>query len=446
MTSDSAAPPAPAAPPADGAGVERPWTRLHPLSPLVQFGRMLAVVAVVFLPTLANPLRQESGGLPWLEAAGGIGLVVAGFVSWLVTRWRVSRGELQIETGLIRRQSIRVPLRRVQAIDVVRPLLGRILGLAELRIVLAGTGSSSTRLAYLGEERAHEVRAELLALGAGLAGDTPVPPERPIVSVDFWTLLASVVCSATAAVVTTVAIAVGVTGIVAGSPLMALGIAWPILLTAGAAMARQLNAEYGFTAAEAPDGLRLRSGLLATRAETVPLGRVQSVRWISPVLWRPFGWHRLEINVARQPGEGEFEGGHLTSALLPVGTEHEAADLLARVLPGTYVTPPAGSQPPRRARWRAPLSYRNLRAWHDETYVWARTGRLRPKVTIVPLEKVQSLRWVQGPIQRRLGLATLHLDTAGSSWHAVAYARDQDDAEALLERLTELSRRARQPV
>jgi putative membrane protein len=432
----------------DPAPGERPWTRLHPLSPLLHFGRAIAVVAAVFLPRMANPLLHEGHDVPWPEMVGGAGLVLTGFVSWLVTRWRVSHGELQIETGLIRRQSIRVPLRRVQAIDIVRPLLGRILGLAELRIALAGTGSSSSRLAYLTEERAHEVRAELLALGAGLAGDTPVPSERRIVSVDFWTLLASVVCSATAAVVTAVVIAVAVAAVLTGSPLLVLGIGWPILLTAGAAMARQLNAEYGFTVAEAPDGLRLRSGLLSTRAETVPIGRVQAVRWISPVLWRAFGWHRLEIDVARQrlSAGGEHEGGHLSSALLPVGSEHDAATLLARVLPGTHVTPPPGSQPPRRAMWRAPLSYRNLRAWHDDTYVWTRTGRLRPTVTIVPLAKVQSLRWVQGPVQRRLRLATVHVDTAGRGWHAVAYARDQDEADLLLWRLTELSRSARRPA
>lgn len=424
---------------------ERAWTRLHPLSPVVQFGRALAVLAAVFAPRLAGPLLHQGRGLPWPELIGGTGLVVAGFVSWLVTRWRVSRGELQIETGLIRRQSIRVPLRRVQAIDVVRPLLGRILGLAELRIALAGSGSSTSRLSYLSEQRAHEVRAELLALGAGLAGDTAAPPERAIVSVEAATLLASVLCSATAALAAAVAVGVGVAALLAASPLLVLAISWPLLLTAGTAALRQLNAEYGFTVAEAPDGLRLRSGLLSTRAETVPLRRVQAVRWISPVLWRGFGWHRLEIDVARQRlrAGGEHEESRLSSALLPVGTEPDAARLLARVLPGAQVTPPPGSAPPRRAVWRAPLSYRHLRTWYDDTYLWTRTGRLRPTVTIVPLEKVQSLRWVQGPVQRRLRLATLHADTAGHGGHAVAYARDQDEAQVLLRRLTDLCRAAR---
>ena len=61
---------------------------------------------------------------------------------------------------------------------------------------------------------------------------------------------------------------------------------------------RRVSAEYGFTVAQAPDGIRIRRGLLGTVAETVPRRRVQAVRMIEPVLWRPLGWCRLEIDVA----------------------------------------------------------------------------------------------------------------------------------------------------
>ena len=60
-----------------------------------------------------------SRGRAWCCSASGI---VAGIVSWLVTRWRVHGNDLRIETGLIRRQSIRVPLSRIQAVDVISPV------------------------------------------------------------------------------------------------------------------------------------------------------------------------------------------------------------------------------------------------------------------------------------------------------------------------------------
>jgi putative membrane protein len=60
---------------------------------------------------------------------------------------------------------------------------------------------------------------------------------------------------------------------------------------------------------------------------------------------------------------------------------------------------------------------------------------------VVPLAKVQSLRLTSGPWQQRLGLATLHADTAGRRLPgAKAHHRDLDEAKALL---VELSGRAR---
>jgi putative membrane protein len=61
----------------------------------------------------------------------------------------------------------------------------------------------------------------------------------------------------------------------------------------------------------------------------------------------------------------------------------------------------------------------------------------------VPLVKVQSLRRVQGPIQRRLDLASVHLDTAGRSSHATLRDRDAAEADQALSELIELCRTAR---
>ena len=87
---------------------------------------------------------------------------VYGWVHWLVTRWRIEGDTLRIETGLVRKDSRRLPLGRIQAVDIVRPLLARLLGLSELRIRLAGSGSTDGRLAFLSETQANELRLVLL--------------------------------------------------------------------------------------------------------------------------------------------------------------------------------------------------------------------------------------------------------------------------------------------
>jgi putative membrane protein len=50
---------------------------------------------------------------------------------------------------------------------------------------------------------------------------------------------------------------------------------------------------------------------------------------------------------------------------------------------------------------------------------------------------------VQGPLQRRLRLASVHIDTAGRSVHAVLRDRDQGEADRVLDELSDVARIAR---
>ena len=56
---------------------------------------------------------------------------------------------MRVNTGFLFRQHRQARLDRVQAIDIVQPLLARIFGLAELKFEVADAGESAVRLAYL---------------------------------------------------------------------------------------------------------------------------------------------------------------------------------------------------------------------------------------------------------------------------------------------------------
>ena len=71
------------------------------------------------------------------------------------------------------------------------------------------------------------------------------------------------------------------------------------------------------------------------------------------------------------------------------------------------------------------------------------TGRINRATTWVPLEKTQSIRRVQGPLQRPLGLATVHVDVAGKRARAEFRDREVEEADVLVAELTALSRSAR---
>ena len=499
------------------------WHRLHPLSPLVRAGRQLVAIVVALLVLFVANQHQESGDLQVEAVLVGV-VLVGGVISWLVTRWQVAGGVLRIDTGLIRRQSRRFPLSQVQAIDVVQTGLARVLGLAELRLRMAGTGSSGGRLACLPLADAERLRQRLLAMAASAAGPAGtgsvgagsagagratgggaagpgsagtgraaggsaagagsagtgraaggsaagavaagataagaegavaglsaagaaagVPAggavvERPLFRVRSARLAVAITLSRSGAYAAVVIVGLVLDAVLSGHPGTAASFL-PIVIGVIVAVWRQFNGEFATTVAAAPDGLRLRSGLVQTTAETIRPGRVQAVRLVEPLIWRAFGWCRLEVDVAgsRQREENRSEGQRLR-ALIPVGSRAEANQMLGELL----AEPPAATRrAPRQARWKAPLTYHFL-AWDgDERYVAAARGRVRRETTWVPLEKVQSIRWLQGPAQRRLGLASIRLDVAGK--RATARIQDRPLAEAsdMLARLPELARNAR---
>jgi putative membrane protein len=418
--------------PADGE-----WRRLHPLTPLLRGGRTLLVLLGVLG---SQGLRDRPPVLLTVAvlAVATVLAALAGWVSWRTTRFRLSGGELQVDSGVLVKRARRVPLARVQSIDVVRPLIARLLGLAELRLEVVGGGETEAPLSYLSEPDAQRLRAQLLSTGGATGAP---PPEQLLVRVPTGVLVTSVLLSGP--VVLTVALVPVLLVVLAIEPqaaLPALAALVPAFLGVGSVAVRRVLNGYGSTVSESPEGLRLRHGLLDTRSQTVPAGRVQGVRVREPLLWRAPDWAGVDVDVAGYAARGEEQAG--TSALLPVAPRQLATAVVARVLGGDL--PVADRPVPRRARWRAPLSHRRLRVGVDARHLVVTSGVLTTTTDIVPLAKVQSLRLTQGPWQRRLGLADVRADTAGRRLPgAVARHRDADEARALLVELTGLARAAR---
>lgn len=420
------------------------WQRLHPLSPLARVGRLVPALVLLFLVSTVHSKAENGRAETDYLVVITLASAVYGYVHWMVTRWRFEGDTLRIETGLIRKDSRRLPLARIQAVDIVRPLLARILGVSELRIRVAGSGSTDGKLAYLAESQAAELRLMLLA-GHHHDPDVAVSANTglPMAMVTTGRLLGSVLLSLISIIligtVATLAVldqfeprtAAAVAGFLAVYLLSFAGVIW-----------RRLSGQYAFIAVEGPEGVRIRRGLLQTISETVPYGRIQAVRQVEPLLWRPFGWCRLEVDIAgatarNQRGEGTAV---VRKALLPVGSQQDSWHLLARLL---GAPDPERTPPPSRAKLKAPLSFHFLSAGHDGAHAVCVTGRINRATTWVPLEKTQSIRRVQGPLQRPLGLATVHVDVAGKRARAQFRDREVAEADRLVEELSELSRVAR---
>lgn len=428
--------PAPRAP--GGVAAER---RLHPVTPFRRAWAPVAVLAGWAAHDLDGAQRQLSRLTTTTLLAGLAVLLPAaalyGFLTWWYTRFAVTDAELRIRTGLLFRRTAHIRLERVQAIDVTQPLLARVAGVAKLRIDVIGTDKKD-ELAFLGAGEARALRAELLARAAGFAPETAhevgEAPSTRLLRVPPGVLAVSLLL--TGATWGTLAAAVAVPAVLwvlTHNLWTVLATALPLAGAAGARSVGRFVADYDWTVAQSPDGLRLDHGLLDRAHETVPPGRVQTVRIVEPLLWRGRGWVRVELDVA----------GSSNSVLLPVAPREAAVSVIARVLPGVAVPPGAAlSRPPRRAGWCRPLWWRGHGLAVTDAVFAARHGLLRRSLALVPHAKVQSVRLTQGPWQRARRLADVRVDT-GANKTVTARLRDAGEAAELLRAQAERSRTGR---
>ncbi|WP_369272632.1 PH domain-containing protein [Streptomyces sp. R11] len=427
----------------DAVREKQPMTerRLHPVTPLRRAWAPIAVLIgwAVHDPDQAQRQLTKLTTTTLLLALAVLVPAAAlyGFLTWWFTHFAVTDTDLRIRTGLLFRRTAHIRLERIQAIDITQPLLARVAGVAKLKLDVIGTDKKD-ELAFLDAEEARTLRAELLARAAGFAPETAhevgEAPSRQLLRVPPTVLAISLVL--TGATWGTLAAAVVVPTIlwlVTESVWTVLATAVPLIGAAGASSVGRFVAEYDWTVGESPDGLRIDHGLLDRAHETVPPGRVQTVRIVEPLLWRRRGWVRVELDVA----------GSSNSLLLPVAPREVAESVVARVLPGTTVPSPAAlSRPPRRAAPCMPLWWRGYGLSVTEAAFAARTGLFRRSLALVPHAKVQSVRLTQGPWKRLWGVADVHVDT-GANKTVTARLRGAKEAAELLRSQAERSRTGR---
>jgi putative membrane protein len=473
-TPTDAAPTAPArtgaaptgtAPVVAGAPVVKQTERPHPLTPFIRGWIVFVAIVLGFGRQLVEG-ASDGGGLrslgPLWIAVGVLGLALlaggAGYVSWRFTRFVIDDEELRIETGVLFKTSRKIAFERIQSVDIIQPLAARIFGLGELRIE-AGAGDSGIRLRYLSRVKAARLRDYLLARAHGTAArlaDADESPARDVlfdsgvadkalVTVSPGALVASFLLSTEFLVPTAVVVGFGVVGAVSGIGLVALGGVIPMLFGVFSLVSRRVIAMFHFTLAESSRGLRVTRGLTNLSSQSVPVDRIQGVRLCQPVLWKPFGWWRVDVDIVGYSSSGrEDNGGGATSVLLPVASVAQARLALSRVLPGFRAEEIAMTGAPRRARVFRWFDWWTLRWGWDERAIVTEHGWLVHERHVVPHAKTQSVRIEQGPLQRRLRLADVHIDTPKGPVHAVAHQMDAGAARALALSQLDRARAARE--
>ncbi len=421
--------------------------RLHPLSPLLRGGIFVAAVGVGVVQQL---VVNHEVTVPLLTVAVALGLGLAyGACSWWFTRYRIDRDELRIDSGILVRRSRRIRIERLQAVDVAQPLLARIFSLAELKLEVAGGSKAEAPLAFLRLDEAGRLRELLLSLSAAKSqpaggADREQPGDVPIVTVGPGQLLAAMLLT-TRWIIVLLATALLAVAVIGTGAWWALTLVLPAALTFATGFTKQFAQEYGFSVTATEHVLRIRRGLFDLSSQTVPAERVQAVSIRQPILWRRLDWVRLQVDVAGYGG-GRSTRGTLTSTLLPVGGREVADEVIAQVLPGVDVPGIRLGPVPRRARWARPVGWWTLQAGTGERAMMTSAGWLTRVWSVVPHGKTQSVRIRQGPWQRRLRLATVHIDSPPGPVQATALHRDVGEARRIMSGQLERARSARASV
>ena len=440
------APAADEAPALRGVPVVKQTERPHPLTPFIRGWIVFVAIVLGFgRPLIENGSNGEglAGlGLTWI-VAGVLGLALlaggAGYVSWRFTRFVIDDEELRVEQGVLFKTSRKVAFERIQSVDVIQPFAARLFGLGELRIE-AGAGDSGIRLRYLSRAKAARLRDYLLARAHGTAArladaDGPAPDvlfdagvaDKTLVTVSPAALVGSFVLSTEFLVPLLVLVAIAVVAAATGIGLVALGGLLPMLFGVFSLISRRVIAMFHFTLAESSRGLRVTRGLTNLTSQSVPVDRIQGVKLCQPVLWRWAGWWRVDVDIVGYGTRSrEDNAGAATSVLLPVASRAQVRVALSRVLPGFAVEDIELHPVPRRARAFRWFDWWTLRYGWDDRAIVTQHGWLVNERHVVPHAKTQSVRIEQGPLQRALRLADVHVDTRAARctrWPATSTRR-----------------------
>ncbi|MCL3818792.1 PH domain-containing protein [Aeromicrobium wangtongii] len=417
--------------------------RTHPLTAVVQGALFATAAAVGLVSTILNGDGWGNLGpaLSLLVAVvGGLALgMLAGYVSWRFTRYVIDGTELRIDSGVLTKSSRRIPYERIQSVDIAEPLVARVLGLAELRIEMAGGKNSRTSLKFLRLDDAQALRRILLSRAHGEAVSeapdeqrsiiTKVAPERVVIgtllSLDF--LFAAVG-----------SVALIVSAIWFGGIVVALGGIIPMATWLAQIVAQRVLQQWDFTLSRGERGLRIERGLLSRTSQTIPYDRVQGIAIKEPFVWRRFGWQRLEVDVAGYASSpDEQENGGASSILLPIADRALAAAVIAELMPRASVDVPR-THAPRRSWPFAPIGWRFRWIGADEVSFVAHEGWVQQITSIVPHPRTQSVELRQGPLQRLRRVATIEVHTPKGPVNADGRSLDQADARAMM--LSQLDR------
>lgn len=405
--------------------------------------------------------------------------LLSAVAEYLALRFELRDDEIVLYSGILSRRERVMPLTRMQNVEVRQNAVQRLFNVAEVRVETASGNSDDLVPLVLGKREADRLCELLLAHRVAISsridsqGTSAHGPSgtllarlspRELVLAGATANEAGVIAAVLAGALSLAyrlpldlprpwleprtlldaAPGSGVVGMVLAVAFSLLLLAW--LFSIGGALIRY----WGFALERSGDELRKQHGLFDRRDVTIPLARVQTLRTEESLLRRLAGLASLKIETAgSHPDEAQRRR---TEALLPVARRRDVPRLVSSVFEDVEFDSlcfrPVNGYARRRvfvrystflallavgasalltpmALWLLalmPLGYLAAGVHHRHLgyalppgYVVVRGGCLNRITWVLPRRKIQTLHLEESPFQRRRGLATVVVDTAGGA-------------------------------
>lgn len=430
--------------------------------------------SIAFIAVFTGSYSFQEVNLAALGAVAAFaGLIILVNLAWAYLVWRnysysFKDDSIKIKHGVLRKKDRKIPLKRIQNVDVSRNIVQRALGIAQVNLETAGGDTTEASFKYLELDDARSMQDRIRSRkkrdsdepAGDEAGESEEDQEGNLVyEISDRELMVLSATSVDARVLAGIFAIFGIAptviggfmdeinlGLTAGLGLLLAGVTGMTWISSAVTNFLQY---WDFRLYERGDSLEYERGLLNRSEGSIPLEKIQKVTVEENLLKRLFGYSTLKIDTAGYSPKQSMQQG--SEAAIPLARKHKTLKIAGKIQ-GVQET--EWNNISKRARLRyasryllassilvaalyfTPINFSNLMAtagvlavasvagahfkWLNKGYsageihavtvngFWNRT------TNYIPYFRVQNLIESQTVLQRKWGLSTVDIDTAGS--------------------------------
>lgn len=444
---------------------------------IIVFKAAVTIIKTLWPLLLVLLLKKNKKGIDTFELtlmALPVIIIASSFINYFYFRFFIADDALVIRKGLIRKKTITIPLPKIQAVHIEQSLLHQLANVAKVKIDTAGTEKTEAVIDALDISKAEQLKEFLLQekipLSEATASNTPYR-EKTMLRLSLQDLFKLGISAnhIRAFVIVLIfsnsllnnleeifgdrvikAVKDTSSGLEISVATISLLVAMVLIISIFVSMIRILLNYFDFQLTESAQGFKIKAGLINTRQNLVPFSKIQYISWEANWIRRKIGLFNLEFHQVLSDAQESRKQrvrvpltqlsylqqllSHYHSLVQPTALTHYGIHqayafrrtLFTGILPAilllTVLLVIYGNW------WllllllwipliagHAIVFRRNFRFFLSSSALQVNSGTWGRETIVVRWYKIQQVFLKQSIYQRKKGLATLQLSTAGGT-------------------------------